>query len=595
MGQKYQTQSFENRPVQQHEYKFIMNFITTIPSEEGTLSSLAEDIDLSTFFPQSNSHTTISLTYDPNEPEGEPSPVSIVPITRDLHPNTAESVRNAGKALKHYNKFNKGFVGIHNNRLCEISGGVLTQIDRGRLRILLTAHTRWIKAGDDQKGEVSLPFDLLESVLKASSRELDGLPEIKGLYPGVMLMPDGSILSKEGYDKTTGWFFLKKQDVPTVPEIPTKEDLALAREYIESVYHEFLFKERVDYENNLVSLFSAMLRPTLTGPFPTLAVRKNSPRTGGSFLQRINGIAAFGSDPMIYPAPSRPDEMEKLHKTIVKEGPLYAIIDNLPPGASFVSEFLLSATSGNGTASFRDFGTLNQIERVVMTQFAVNGNQLKVSDDVCGRVVLTNILSPKPWQELRFSRTKDELIAYTTEMHPKIVWAFAVFLKNWIAGGRTMPPVSQGNLSEYPEWYRIIAGSLFAAGFHEILSNMDEVQKGDNEADTEGTELLSRIFAKFGEDPFSTGGMKAALVREGGMRKEHQISPDDILDYAPEHVVKAAVNGTLTDFIVGRWLSQMIGRKFSGCGWFLMKNRTTVGVRYQLTSVEKQICLTHSM
>ncbi len=370
-----------------------MNFDTTIPCREGTLSSPAEDIDLSTFFPPSNSHTTIPLVYDPNEPEGEPCPVSIVPITRDLSPNTAESVKNAGKALKHYNKFKKGFAAIHNNQLCEISGGVLSPLDRGRLRILLTAHSRWIKAGDEQKNEVSLPFDLLESVLKASSRELDGLPEIKGLHPGVMLMPDGMILSGEGYDKTTGWFFLKKPDVPPVPEIPTGSDLALAREYLESVYHEFLFKGRADYENNLVSLFSAILRPTLSGPFPILAVRKNSPRTGGSFLQRINGIAAFGADPVVYPAPARAEEMEKLHKTIVKEGPLYAVIENLPPGASFVSEFLLSATSGNGTASFRDFGTLNQVERVVMTQFAVNGNQMKISDDVCGRPSSTSGLS----------------------------------------------------------------------------------------------------------------------------------------------------------------------------------------------------------
>lgn len=569
-----------------------MNFHTTIPCGEGTLSSPAEDIDLSTLFPPLNSHPNITLTYDPHEPEGELCPVSPVPITRELPANTAAAVKSAGSALRYYNTANRSFVGIYGGRLCEIMDGVITPLDRGRVRILLTALSRWHKPGDESKTEIALPFDLLESVLKASSRELDRLPEIKGVHVGAMLMPNGGTLSGEGYDKTTGWFFLKKTDVPPVPEIPTESDLILAREYIDSVYHEFLFKERVDYENNLAAVFSAMLRPSLAGPFPIHAVRKNNPRTGGSFLQRVNEIAAFGCDRQVYPALSRPEEMEKLHKTIVKESPLYAVIDNVPPGGNFVSDFLLTATSGNGTTSFRDLGSLNQVERVVTTQFCVNGNHLKISADVCGRVIVTNIMAPKPWQELRFSRKKDELIAYTKEMHPKLVWAFAVFLKNWIAKGRPAPPPCPGNLSEYPEWYSIIAGSLYAAGFSKVLSNMDEVQTAENEAETEGCELLSRLFAKFGSEMFSPAGLKTVLVQEGEMRKDHQVSSQTILDYAPEHLVKAAVAGTLTDVMTGKWISQIADQKFAGYDRYLTKVRTNTGIRYQLILVENQTDLT---
>lgn len=562
---------------------------------EGILPSPAEDMDLTSFFPTRNSKPTITLEYDPNEPEGELSALSYIPIERDFHANTSLSVKNAGRELRHYNTFGTSFAAIHNKQLCEISNGEISALDRGRLRILLTAHARWIKAGDDNKTEITLPNDLLESVLKASAKELDDLPEIKGIYRGVMLTPNAEILSLEGCDKTTGWFFLQKQDVPVVPEIPDEADLTLAREYIDDVYHEFLFKDRVDYENNLAAVFSAMLRPTLPGPFPICAVRKNSPRTGGSFLQRINEITAYGSDRQVYPAPSRPEEMEKLHKTIVKESPLYAVIDNVSPDTDFSSEFLLSATSGNGTASFRDFGTLNQIERVVTTQFCVNGNHLKISADVCGRVIVTNILSPKAWQDLKFDRKKEELIAYAKEMHPKLVWAFAVFLKNWIAKDRPAPPACPGNLSEYAEWYHIIAGSLYAAGFHLVLSNVNEVQTEENTAESEGTELLARIYAKFGLEAFSTGALKAVLIKEGEARRDHMVSPMDVLDYASEQVMNAAVSGTLTDVRVGKWISQIMDQKFSGYPWYLTKARTTAGVRYQLFPVEIQTSLTDSL
>ena len=568
---------------------------TDLPSREGTLSPSAEDIDLSIFAPPSNSHTTITLTYDPNEPEGELSPVSPVPVPRELPANTAAAVKSAGKALRYYNSANRSFVGIYAGRLCEIADAAITPLDRGRLRILLTTLSSWYKPGDEARTEVPLPFDLLESVLKASAKELDHLPEISGLHPGVMLKPDGEVVSAKGFDKNTGWFFLKETAVPPVPEIPTESDLALAREYLDSVYHEFLFRSRADYENNLASVFSAMLRPSLSGPFPILAVQKNSPRTGGSFLQRINGIAAFGAEPKVYPAPARAEEMEKLHKTIVKESPLYAVIDNVAPGADFVSEFLLSATSGNGTAAFRDLGSLNQVERDVTTQFCVNGNHLKIAADVCGRVVVTNILAQKPWQELKFSRQKDELIRYAEEMHAKLVWAFAVFLKNWISLGRPSPPPLPGNLSEYPEWFSTIAGSLYAAGFSRVLSNLGEVQTGDNEAETEGCELLARLDAMFGTEMFSPAGLKAVLIREGEQRKEHQVSGQMILDYAPEHLVKAAVAGTLTDVMTGRWISQLADQKFAGYDRFLTKSRTPLGVRYKLVPVEKQTSLTDTL
>ncbi len=572
-----------------------MYFDTTIPNREGTLSSPAEDIDLSIFSPPSNSHPTITLTYDPNEPESELCPVSPVPIPRELPANTAAAVKSAGRVLRYYNTANRSFVGINAGRLCEIADGVIAPLDRGRLRILLTALSSWYKPGDESKTEIPLPFDLLESVLKASARELDHLPEIKGVHCGAMLKPNGEIVSAKGFEKETGWYFCRDLEIEEVPDVPSEDDLSRAREDIYSVYREFLFKDRADYENNLASVFSAMLRPSLSGPFPILAVQKNSPRTGGSFLQRINGIAAFGAEPKVYPAPARAEEMEKLHKTIVKESPLYAVIDNVAPGADFVSEFLLSATSGNGTAAFRDLGSLTQLERVVTTQFCVNGNHLKIAADVCGRVVVTNILAQKPWQELRFSRQKDELIRYAEEMHAKLVWAFSVFLKNWISKGRPAPPPLPGNLSEYPEWFSTIAGSLYAAGFSRVLSNLGEVQTGDNEAETEGCELLARLDTMFGTEMFSPAGLKGVLIREGEQRKEHQVSGQMILDYAPEHLVKAAVAGTLTDVMTGRWISQLADQKFAGYDRFLTKSRTPLGVRYKLVPVEKQTSITDTL
>ncbi len=94
---------------------------------------------------------------------------------------------------------------------------------------------------------------------------------------------------------------------------------------------------------------------------------------------------------------------------------------------------------------------------------------------------------------------------------------------------------------------------------------------------------------------FSPAGLKAALIREGEQRKEHQVSGQMILDYAPEHLVKAAVAGTLTDVMTGRWISQLADQKFAGYDRFLTKSRTPLGVRYKLVPVEKQTSLTDTL
>ncbi len=117
---------------------------------------------------------------------------------------------------------------------------------------------------------------------------------------------------------------------------------------------------------------------------------------------------------------------------------------------------------------------------------------------------------------------------------------------------------------------------------------MDEIQTAKNEADTEGCELLFRLFAKFGSEMFSPADLKTVLVQEGEMRKDHQVSSQTILDYAPDHLVKAAVAGTLTDVMTGKWISQMADQKFAGYDRYLTKVKTKVGARYQLVLVEKQ-------
>ena len=472
----------------------------------------------------------------------------------------------------------------------EDDGYAVVVLDRNRLRLALSEAGTWKRF---LKEEIAEPDNaLLDAAVSAPPERYRNIPVLAGLYAGALLRPDGTVACTRGFDAATGFFLTETYALPPVPERPTTEDVTFVRELFADVFDEFLFAAPADRANAVAALMTAILRPTLAGPVPIWAIDKNTPRAGGTLLALVTGALAYGELPLVHAASRRRDEMEKIIRMTARENLRFVVLDNVAPGTDWTPEVLLSATSGSGRVLSRNMGTFSSFASKTPAFFVVNGVHLEIRADVTGRMFLVRLSAPKAWQEMLFRRSKTELLELAAAMHPQAVWGAAVLLRFWQQAGEPAFRLSSGNLSEFPEWLRVVGGVLAHAGWTEVLANQGAMQAEENAADTEGAELVTALYAVFGTERFSAKALLKVLVAEGAARKGGE-GFDGLLNYADEGMIRAAVAGTLSSVKVGMWLKGFVGTRFAGAAWYVERSAVRVGNvwQYGLVPVDRQATL----
>ncbi len=512
-------------------------------------------------------HTPVDLALLP--PDGQ-----LFPAVFYLHEKITDSVQQVHLALVRLNASPKGpQIFRQDGRLVRVvrteeDTYAVVPLDRNRLRLVLSEAGTWKRFLKD--GIAEPDNALLDAAVAASPDRYSQIPVLSGLYSGALLRADGSVASAEGFDAASGFFLTASYSLPPVPDHPTAEDVRFVREMFADIFDEFLFAGSADAANAVAALMTAVLRPTMQGPVPIWAIDKNTPRAGGSLLALVVGALAEGVVPVVYAASRRKDEMEKIVRMAVREGSRYVIFDNVVAGADWTPEVLLSATSGSGRVLSRNMGTFTSFSGRTPAFFVVNGVHLDIRADVTGRMFLVRLAAPKAWQEITFRRTKTELLELAAAMHPQAVWGVAVLLRSWRDAGEPAFQLASGNLSEYPEWLRIVGGALAHAGYSEVLANQGEMQTEENAADADGADLLAALYAVFGEERFSAKALLKVLLEEGAARKRGE-GYDGLLNYADEGMIRSAVTGTLSSVKVGMWLKGYVGTRFAGAAWYVEK------------------------
>ncbi|MDO5845214.1 MAG: hypothetical protein Q4Q53_08750 [Methanocorpusculum sp.] len=504
--------------------------------------------------------------------------------------NFADTLKNVNIALFRYNG-NRPTVFFKDGILVEAVENEkgdygICKIKRSRLRTILYKAGSWVKEGTTDSAK--LDNDLLDSVLTSLPKEFPSVRALKGLYSSAILTRDGRIFSEKGYESESGYYITKTCKIAEVPAVPSKEDLEKARGYFSNIFGEFAFENPVDFENAVLSVCSMVKRASMDSVFPIWAVDKNTTRAGATLLMQTAGAMAYGKIPGLYASSKRENEIEKLIASAVKFGEPLVIIDNVTKGTNWTPENLLSATSGTGEVVSRNMGTMDVFTTKVKAMFAVNGVNLDIRADVCGRVYKTRLVTKKQWQDSSFKRSKQELFDLAVSSNSDIVWATAVFQNNWAMLGKPKMRCD-GNLSEYPEWFSECASMVYYAGYSSVLSNQKELQTSDNDAETFGAEFVNCLYDKFKLGEFTPlAVMKAISVEAENRKVSNSFSANDLLNYAPENVMKAAVSSTLTPEKIGRWIKEYMDCKFVDCDYFVKREKSRDGIKYRLAPVELQ-------
>ena len=539
--------------------------------------------------------------YDAKPPEKDPdanSSSSQKEQTEFDRTSVENQVMCVNELISLYNVF-VDTVFFRDGNLCEVrpdeqNNTVVCEITPQRLAYILSTVTEWVKRvvtkdGVDEFVSCAGPTnEELKRVIAAgvNYKAHTGLwkaPPLKTVASSVLVTLDGDIIAKRGYYKDLQIFLAKDFDVPEVPLHPTAEDIAKAKAILFEPLKEFQFAredeaekelpvaELVNFQNAVLAVFLAFLRPVIPGPFPILLVNKSSRGIGGTVLPDTISRLACGEPAHITPASSQEEANNKEYAAMLLEKCRIGVLDNVEPGAKWATETLLSATSGSGKISVRKFRTQETIKTDVVTFFIVNGVNISNFDDAVRRILLIRLSAPVSYSELHYARTREELQKFAEESHPMLAWAFAVLIRHWKDEGSPKFALS-GIANEYRELYGFACGVLKAAGYSHLLENLEPRLLEENEVDTEFSEMMSVLFGWAEKEAFTPKKLTEKLLELGACRREGKFG-ERLLDAFPEKIVDSAAKGTLTSRQVSRVLGEFVDKKVKGCSLTLKKSR----------------------
>jgi hypothetical protein len=151
-------------------------------------------------------------------------------------------------------------------------------------RLLLDRVARFERYDGRSKkwGTTDPPRDDVAATMLARVGEW-GFPTVTGVISTPTMRPDGSLLTKPGYDKATGLLLIEPPPMLTIPDAPTRQQVLDAVTMLESLLTEFPL---VDEVSKSVAL-SIMITPVARGAFQMAPMHTTSapaPGTGKSYI-----------------------------------------------------------------------------------------------------------------------------------------------------------------------------------------------------------------------------------------------------------------------------------------------------------------------
>lgn len=330
--------------------------------------------------------------------------------------------------------------------------------------------------------------------------------------------PDGTVVTEPGYDAETRTLLLPDPvfEGLKVPEDPTPEEIAAAREFILTEWlGDFPFDSEVDRANVL----GLIVTPAIRGNVPKvplavvdglqMGVGKNL--LADCILTVYTGQAA---EPMNWV--SEPDELRKQITAAFRTGAEFFVFDE----AHTVEGAPLAQALTAATWQDRILGVSTMANFPNVITWMSLGNNVQVKGDITRRVYR---IALRP----RYSNPQDrkaetfrhpgqsglDLLSWTRKHRAELTAAILTLVRAWYAQGSPRP--SRGvSFGSFEVWERIVSGIVETAGMTGFLDNL-KVWRSESDFDTQyWTGHLGWLHREFGDVPFRTAEVREKALAD---------------------------------------------------------------------------------
>jgi hypothetical protein len=391
----------------------------------------------------------------------------------------------------------------------------LARVDQVYMRDSLNRVAGWYKLDKRDRRWVAIdpPHDIAATVLARAGEWK--FPSIAGIATAPTMRPDGTILDKLGYDEATRLLLVDTQQMPPIPECPTRDDALAALALIEGLLTEFKFVNEVA-ESVAVS---AIITPVVRGAFivaPMHAADAPVAGSGKSYLFDIIAIIVTGQLMAVITAGKSEEELEKRLGAAMLASQSLIAIDNV---TGVLRGDALCQMIERPRPQVRVLGRseLVEVEARGTTLFA-NGNNIVVAGDICRRVVIARLDPQMERPETRVF-TGDPVQTVLKNRGAYIAAALTI-CRAYIAAGR---PNRKLRLASFEGWSDTVRSALVWLGRPDPVDSMVSVWADDPETAELGA-LLAAWAAVFGTGKANSATLRDVITKVGAFTVVDQMT-----------------------------------------------------------------------
>ncbi|MGP4030260.1 hypothetical protein [Actinomadura sp. 3N407] len=326
--------------------------------------------------------------------------------------------------------------------------------------------------------EVTPPRDILASVL--AGKTWPGLAPLRGVIGAPVLRRDGTLLQAPGYDPATGLYLASKVALPTVPDRPTAEQVAAARDFILNRFlSDFPWSSPADRANYLALLVTPILQHFTRSLTPFALIDATMPASGKSILTGGPGML-YGQ--RVIPWAYTEEELRKSITAVLAEQVGVVVWDNLAEG-TVIDSATLALLVTVGVWSDRQLGASRNIATVNDRLWMATGNNLQVGGDMASRTVRVhldpNMPRPEQRDQSRFGIPHLDQWITVPANQLTVLWHLLVMVLDWTGNGA--PRADTVSMRQFTPWAQALGGFLAHHGIEGFLANAADVRGIDED------------------------------------------------------------------------------------------------------------------
>jgi putative DNA primase/helicase len=294
-------------------------------------------------------------------------------------------------------------------------------------------------------------------------------PVLVGVIGCPTLRPDGSLLTADGYDPSTGLFLLSGVALPPIPDRPTRHDALLAMGVLLDLVKEFPFVDAASKSVAVSMGMTAVLRGAMPIA-PMHLVTAPDPGSGKSYLADVMSMIATGEQVAVIAVSPNPEETEKRLVGAALAG--YPIIGLDNCREILAGEFLCQVTE-RPLMQLRRLGKSDPIRVNNTVCVFANGNNVELAGDLVRRSIGCRLDANVENPEMR--EFEGDPLGTVQRDRGKYIAACLTIARAYLVAGKP----SRRPLPSYEEWSDLVRSPLVWLDQADPIATMVDTRSAD--------------------------------------------------------------------------------------------------------------------